>query len=61
MVAALDDSVGRVFKALNDTGLLDETIILFSTDNGGTHEGKSGRQTYDSMGSNFPLKGKTYS
>lgn len=35
MVAALDESIGKVFKALSETGQLDNTIIFFSNDNGG--------------------------
>ena len=51
MVAALDDSVGFVEKALRDKGMLDNCVIVFTTDNGGPANG------YDSnAASNYPLR-----
>ncbi|EDQ92469.1 uncharacterized protein MONBRDRAFT_2548, partial [Monosiga brevicollis MX1] len=35
MVAALDDQVGRLYDTLNATGQLDNTVIVFLSDNGG--------------------------
>ncbi|CAG5126095.1 unnamed protein product, partial [Candidula unifasciata] len=52
VVAALDDSVGAVYSALTDSGLLDNTIIIFSSDNGGPANGME-----DSASSNWPLRG----
>lgn len=34
MIKSLDDSVGQLLKALNDLGLEDDTIIVFTSDNG---------------------------
>lgn len=34
MIAALDDMVGRVLQALEDTGLRDSTYVIFSSDHG---------------------------
>ncbi len=35
VIKGLDDSVGRVVRALKDTGQLDNTVIVFLSDNGG--------------------------
>jgi len=37
MIRALDRGVGEVLKALEDNGLSDDTVIFFSSDNGGAH------------------------
>lgn len=53
MLEALDNSVGRVVKKLKDRGVLDRTLILFTSDNGGlaTTEGPKTPAT-----SNAPLR-----
>lgn len=56
MIKNLDWNIGRVLKALEETGKLDDTIIIFTSDNGGlsTAEG--------SPTCNFPAKeGKGWS
>jgi len=51
MVSALDDAVGNVTKALHRCGMLNNTIIVFSTDNGGPSAG------FDfNFASNWPLR-----
>lgn len=52
MVAALDDSVGAVVKTLKDKGIYDNTVILFTTDNGGPANGFDANAA-----NNFPLRG----
>ncbi|GBM07924.1 Arylsulfatase B [Araneus ventricosus] len=55
MVSALDHSVGEIFEALEKAKMLDNTIFVFTTDNGGAVEGTDG-----SLGSNYPLRGSKY-
>ena len=45
---AMDDAIGQVLDALDDKGVLDDTLIMFLNDNGGT----------ESAGWNAPYRGK---
>ena len=47
MITALDDVVGNVTQKLKDVGIYENTVILFSSDNGGIF----------GFGGNKPLKG----
>lgn len=51
MVAALDDSVGAVVKALKARNMYNNSVILFTTDNGGPANGNN-----NNAASNFPLR-----
>ena len=53
MIQGLDSGVGEVVKSLKRRGMLEKSVILFSTDNGGGREQGRVRSR-----SNFPLKGK---
>ncbi|MFA6675974.1 MAG: sulfatase [Bacteroidales bacterium] len=61
MVTALDESVGRVRKALEESGLADNTIIVFASDQGGMfyntplRGGKIGGDTLAEGGCRIPL------
>jgi N-acetylglucosamine-6-sulfatase len=47
---SVDDGIGRIFKALEQTGKLDKTIIIFASDNGyflGEHRRHDKRVPYD--------------
>lgn len=39
MVAAMDDAVGLVLEALEDSGVADNTVVIFTSDNGGVSSG----------------------
>lgn len=52
MMKKLDDSVGDVVEALDEKGILNNTIIVFVSDNGAMTSGNS-----INYGSNLPLRG----
>lgn len=39
MMAALDDAVGLVLDAIDDSGVRDNTVVIFTSDNGGVSSG----------------------
>ena len=52
----LDRSVGKVVRALAETGILDDTIIIFASDNGAPTVGN-----LRNWGVNLPFRGRKYS
>ena len=42
MIESLDDSVGRVMAALETAGVANNTVVIFTADNGGTSQQSSG-------------------
>lgn len=63
MTVSLDEAVGRILKKLKDEGLDQNTLIVFSGDNGSTHHaevhGVGSVSLYDESyeNLNYPLKG----
>ncbi|KAI5646460.1 sulfatase domain-containing protein [Phthorimaea operculella] len=55
MVKKLDDSVGEIVTTLSENGILDNSIIVFISDNGGMPYGNSANYA-----SNWPLRGSKF-
>jgi len=56
MTKALDDSVGKLLKCLKDTAKADNTLIIFTSDNGGLSYEEDGLREKNT--SNLPLRGR---
>jgi len=58
MIASVDESVGRVRQTLNELGLAENTIVIFSSDNGGVggYE-RAGVKKTPGITDNAPLRG----
>lgn len=54
MIHYLDEKVGEIVQKVNELGLAENTIIVFTSDNGPAREGGSDPKFFDSNG---PLKG----
>ena len=52
MMASLDESVGRVLKKIDESGMADRTMVVFSSDNGGYINPYRGEVVTD----NYPLR-----
>ncbi|KAM7315569.1 arylsulfatase B [Ixodes scapularis] len=55
MLDALDESIGSIVEALDNAGMLEDTIIAFSSDNGGSPYGLQSNRGY-----NWPLRGAKF-
>lgn len=58
MVASLDESVGAIIESLYKNDMLQDSIILFMSDNGAPTEDQL--WGYSNFGSNWPLRGVSY-
>ena len=47
MIDRMDQGIGRVLRALDETGQRDDTLVVFLSDNGGTMEAVAGRGLND--------------
>jgi len=54
MVTRMDRDIGRLLKSLEDLGIAEDTIVMFSSDNGPHREGGHDPEFFDSSG---PLRG----
>lgn len=62
MISHLDDHVGAILNRLDELGVSDNTLVVFTSDNGPTHEGNNkhwhiGGAACDFFNSNAGLKG----
>ena len=55
MIKSLDDSVGKILAALDESGEADNTLVIFTSDNGGLAYEEDGKR--DANTSNHPLRG----
>lgn len=55
MLTSLDDSVGSIIESLNKNQMLEDSIILFISDNGAPSEDPI--WGHGNSGSNWPLRG----
>lgn len=57
MVASVDDSVGRIVKKLDELNLSEQTLVIFSSDNGGVGGYRAEGVDARDVTSNKPLRG----
>jgi arylsulfatase A-like enzyme len=57
MIASVDQSVGRVLAKLDELGLAENTLVIFSSDNGGVGGYRRAGLAKDGITDNAPLKG----
>jgi arylsulfatase A-like enzyme len=58
MIASVDESVGRILETLDKHGLTENTLVVFTSDNGGVGGYESiGLKKKDGVTDNAPLKG----
>jgi arylsulfatase A-like enzyme len=64
-VSHLDDGIGKIIDALERTGQRENTLIVFTSDNGGQfswhseteYRGKYANKPHNVLGNNYPLRG----
>lgn len=60
MTKSLDENVGKIVSKLKELNLLDNTLIIFTSDNGGEIAGKNnkGEDLPQNYSNNYPLRGR---
>ena len=62
MIAAMDDGVGQVLRTLRELRLEENTLVIFSADNGATREARAGLDGKPATaGNNGPFRGNKFS
>jgi arylsulfatase A-like enzyme len=64
-ITHMDDGIGRIIEALDRTGVRENTLIVFSSDNGGQedwhnkeqYDGRYADKPHTVLGNNLPLRG----
>lgn len=60
MISAMDRDIGRIVDLLDSLGLDDDTLIVFTSDNGATFLGEVDRSYFNSLGGLRGYKGNLY-
>ena len=60
MITRMDSYMGRVFDLLDELGLQDNTIVVFTSDNGATYLPEVDYEFFDSVGPLRGMKGSLY-
>lgn len=60
MITFLDECVGRALALLTELGVADDTLVVFTSDNGTAASGGCDRQFFDSLGELRGTKGTVY-
>ncbi|MGD2017154.1 MAG: arylsulfatase [Planctomycetota bacterium] len=60
MISFLDDQVGRILDTLEDRGVAENTIVLFTSDNGATYVGGVDTEFFESHDGRRGHKGQLY-
>lgn len=60
MISRMDKDVGRMMKQLKDLGILDNTLVIFTSDNGPHREGGADPEFFDSNGQLRGIKRDLY-
>lgn len=60
MISRMDRDIGRIMSLLDELGLADNTLVMFSSDNGPTYAGGVDAEFFNSAGPLRGLKGSLY-